>query len=110
MQAMDDNKLDAILREIASERYVPSETLVRRTKAIIRGKRILQVAVFLSLCMQLLTVGLIVVVLASPEVPPAARVFGGIGLFAYLGCLIVAGVAARERVTWFFQRVEQLIA
>ena len=107
---MDNNKLDAMLREIACERYVPSEMLVRRTKATIRGRRVLQAAVFLSLCMQLLTVGLVVFVLASPEVPPTAKVFGVIGLFAYLGCLIVAAVTARERVIWFFKRVEQLIA
>ncbi len=107
---MEDRKLDAILREIACERYVPSEKLVRRTKAAIRGKRLLQVVVFLSFCTQLLTVGTIVFLLTSPEVQLVAKVFGLVGLFAYTGCIVVATVAARHQVIWFFKRIEQLIA
>jgi uncharacterized BrkB/YihY/UPF0761 family membrane protein len=107
---MDNNKLDAMLRQFASEQYIPSDTLVRRTKATIRGRRLFQGVVFLSLCMQLITVGLIIYVLTSPEVQPVAKIFGGISLFAYLGCLIVVAVAARDKVIWFFKKMEQLIA
>jgi hypothetical protein len=107
---MDDNRLDAMLRQFARERYVPSGTLVRRTKAVIRGRRLLQGVVFLSLCLQLVTVGLIVWLLTSPEVQLAAKIFGGISLFAYIGCLVVVTVAARDKVIWFFKRVERLIA
>lgn len=107
---MDDDKLGGMLREIARERYIPSEVLVRRTKATLRGRRLLQAAIFLSLCMQLVTVGLIVFVLTSSETQLVARVFGVIGLFAYLGCLIIAAVAAREKVICFFKKVERLVA
>ena len=107
---MEDNRLDTVLRQFARERYVPSGALVRRTKAVLRGRRLLQGIVFLSLCVQLITVGVIAFLLAAPDVPPAARVFGGISLFAYIGCLVVAAVAARDKVIWFFKRVETLMA
>jgi hypothetical protein len=107
---MDDNRLDAILRQFARERTIPSETLVRRTKATIRGRRLLQGVVFLSMCMQLVTVGWIVSMLTSPEVQTAAKLFGAISLFAYIGCLVVLAIAARDKVIWFFKRVERLIA
>jgi hypothetical protein len=60
--------------------------------------------------MQLLTVGIIVFLLTSPEVRLAAKIFGGISLFAYAGCLVVLTVAARDKLIWFFKRVERLIA
>ncbi len=107
---MDNNKLDAMLRQFSRETYIPSESLVRRTKATLRGRRLLQGVVFLSLCLQLLTVGLVFYLLTSPEVPPAAKIFGAISLFAYIGCLVVAAVAARKKVAWFFKRVERLVA
>ena len=107
---MDNNKLDAMLHQFAGDRYIPSESLVRRTKATIRGRRLFQSVVFLSLCMQLITVGVIVYVLTSPEVQPAAKFSGAVSLFAYLGCLIVVAVAARDKVSWFFKKMEQLIA
>ncbi|NIO29788.1 MAG: hypothetical protein GTO29_14685 [Candidatus Latescibacteria bacterium] len=107
---MEDRKLDAIIREIACERYVPSEKLVRRTKATIRGRRLLQAVVFLSFCTQLLAVGIVMFLLTSPEVQLAAKIAGAVGLFAYMGCLVVATVAARDQVIRFFRRIEQLIA
>lgn len=107
---MDDKQLDAVLHRFARERYVPSQALVRRTKAILRGRRLLQGIVFLSLCLQLLTVGGIAFMLTSPEAPFAAKIFGAISLFAYIGCLVIVAVAARGKVIWFFRKVESLIA
>ncbi len=106
---MDDEKLDAILRVIGNERYVPSETLIRRTKATIRGRRLLQMVVFLSLLTQILTLGTVVLLLTSPDVQLAAKIFGFVGFFASVGCIVVVTIAARDRVIWFFRRVEQLV-
>lgn len=106
---MDNNKLDAMLRQFSRERYIPPESLVRRTKATLRGRRLLQGVVFFSLCLQLLTVGLVIYLLTSPEVPPTAKIFGAISLFAYIGCLVVTAAAARKKVVWFFKEAERLI-
>ncbi|UCG51763.1 MAG: hypothetical protein JSW58_16580 [Candidatus Latescibacterota bacterium] len=106
---MDDKELDDVLRAIACERYVPSEMLVSRTKATIRGGRLFRALVFLSLCTQLLTLGVIAFLLTSPDVPTTARIFGFVGLCAYAGCVVVVVVGTRDHVIWFFRRAERLI-
>ena len=106
---MDDRNLDTLLHAMARERHTPSEELVRRTKTAIRGRRLFQCVLFLSFSSQLLVLGIIVFLLTSPDVEPIAKFFGWISLFAYMGSIAVAAIAARERVRWFFRKVEQLI-
>ncbi|MBI4721258.1 MAG: hypothetical protein HY770_08585 [Chitinivibrionia bacterium] len=40
----------------------------------------------------------------------AERFSGGIALCGYIGCLVIAAVAARRRVVRFFERMERLMA
>lgn len=105
---MDDTRLDAVLHAIACERHAPSEKLVKRTRAMIRGRRLFQVVVFLSLCAQLMTVGVVVALLTLPDVQPMAKVFGVVGLVALMGCMILVAVAARGRVIWFFKQAKMV--
>jgi hypothetical protein len=107
-QAADDRELDEILKDIACQRFVPSDRLIRRTKAAIRGRRLLQAVAFLSLSTQVLSVAATAYALMSPELGPVARTFILAGLTAVFGSLAVAVVAARTRVIWFFRRIERL--
>lgn len=107
---MNDETLNALLEALARERSVPSEHLLRRTRAAVRGRRLLQFVVFLSLCAQLVFLGGILFLLAAPGVPAAARVCGMVSLYAYAGCLAVAVVAARSHLKQFFSKIEQLAA
>lgn len=107
---MNDERLNEALSALSLERFIPSERLVSRTKAAIRGRRLLQVVVFLSFCAQLAVLAFALYLLASPGVPFAARVCGGVSLCGYAGCVIVAAVAARAHLVRFFRRVEQLTA
>lgn len=105
---MAEDELDGILRNIAHERYVPSEKLLRRTKSAIRGRRVFHVVAFLSLGMQGLGVGTCLYLLMSPEVGPVARTFMMAGLTAFFGAVAVTVLAARNKIVWFFRRVELL--
>jgi hypothetical protein len=106
---MDEKNLDRILRAMSRERYTPSDELVRRTKTAIRGRRLFQWVLFLSIVSQLVVLGIVVFFLTSPEADTTAKIFGWISLFAYVGSITVSAVAARERVKWFFKKAEQLI-
>jgi hypothetical protein len=105
---MDERELDGILRDLARERHVPPEKLVRRTGAAVRGRRLFHVVAFLSLAMQVVTVGTGLYILASPEVSPIARAFTLVGLTAFFGAIATVVVVARRKVIYFFRRVERL--
>jgi len=105
---MDDRELDLALRSIAAQRQVPPDRIVHLTKTKVRGRRIIQVVSLLSLLAQLVFFGFVALVLAAPGVETEARLAGAISLFAYLGCIVVIVVAAREHVKGFFRRVEYL--
>ena len=106
---MDDRDLDTILRHIASERIAPPEGLVRRTKARLRGRRLLQATIVLSIAMQLAALGGAAHILFSPQVPAAAKAFGAASLVAWAGAAAIAVVAGRGYVAWFFRRVERVM-
>jgi hypothetical protein len=106
---MNDDRMDEILRAFAGGRCVPSGRLIMRTKAAIRGRRLLQVAIVSSICMQLIAMAIVVLLLALPGVSVEARICGGIALFGYAGCVVVAAVAARRTVVRFFAQVERLM-
>jgi hypothetical protein len=105
---MDDRELEIALRAIGGRRRAPSESLVRRTKARLRGMRLIQLVSVLSLVTQLGFFAVVISALIAPDAEIEARIAGCASLFAYLGCLVVALVAGRERVKWFFRRVERL--
>ncbi len=105
---MDDSGLERALREIGNERHVPGPALVWRTKARLRGRRLIQVASVLSLATQLAFFAVVIWALAAAEVEAPAKIAGFAALFAYVGCVAVALVAAREQVRRFFRRVEGL--
>lgn len=106
---MDDRELDIVLRKIAGERRTPSAGLLRRTKARIRGRRLLQVTVALSIAMQLAVLAAVIYTLASPQVPVPAKIFGVVSLIAWTGALAITVVGARGHVAWFFRRVEHMM-
>jgi predicted PurR-regulated permease PerM len=105
---MDDRRLEEALRAIVGRRHAPAAALVRRTKARLRGRRLILVVSVLSLATQLGFFAIVINALLSPDAETGARIAGFASLFAYVGCVVVALVAARERVTWFFRRVERL--
>lgn len=107
---MDDRELEIVLRKIGAERFTPSPELVRRTKARVRGRRLIQVVAFLSLAMQMMVLGLVVYALTSPAVEPAGKVFGIVGLVSWVGAIAVVIVGARAHVSWFFSRVEYILS
>ena len=107
---MDDRELDLILTCIARERHSPSKRVVALTKSRIRGRRLLQGLTLLSLATQLLAVVGIFYLFTSPDIEPDARIAGAVGLFAYLGCVVVVAFAARGHVSYFFRRLERLMA
>lgn len=105
---MDDRELDRALRAVVTRRHAPPERVVRLAKAKVRGRHLIQVVSLLSLLAQILFFGFVVFALAAPEVEPEARIAGLVALFAYLGCIVVVLVAARDHVRRFFRRVEYL--
>jgi len=107
---MDDSALEAVLCEIAGERYAPSQRVVRLAKARTRGRRLVQAVSALSLLAQLFAFGTAVILLSAPGLDPKARIAGMVALCAYAGCAIVALVAARERLKPFLTRLENLAA
>jgi hypothetical protein len=107
---MDDRELEVALRAIVGRRHAPPSGVVRRTKARLRGRRLIQIVSILSFATQLGFLGVVTSALLAPEVGTDAKIAGFAALFAYLGCLVVALVAARERVKWFFRRFERLTA
>lgn len=107
---MNDETLHRMLGAMAREKYVPPDRLVMRTKAAVRGRRLLQVILVCSVATQLAAVAIVAALLAAPGVPLAARLCGGASVFLYVGCVMVAAAAARHRLASFFRRVEQLVA
>jgi ABC-type sugar transport system permease subunit len=105
---MDERELDAILRGLAHERYAPTERLLTRTKAAIRGRRLLHVMMFLSLATQAVGVSVALSMLMSAEVGAVAKALTLGGLTAFFGAVAVSLVAARSHVVRFFKRVERL--
>jgi hypothetical protein len=105
---MDERELETILHALARERRAPSERLLRRTKSVIRGRRLFHLMAFLSLGMQAIGVVAGIFVLMSPEVRPAVKIFTLAGLTAFFGAIAVVVVAARRQVVLFFRRVERL--
>ena len=107
---MEDRELDAILKGFGTERFSPPTALVRRTKARIRGRRLLQVVAVLSLLMQMIVLGVVIYALTSPEVHMAAKLFGAAGLVSWAGAIAVVIVGASGHVSWFFRRVEYVLS
>jgi hypothetical protein len=107
---MNDKELERILRGLGSEKFAPSPSLVRLTKARMRGRRLIQIAAILSLVMQIVVLGLVIYALTSPDVHPAAKFSGAVSLIAWAGAIAVVIVGARGHVSWFFRRVECLLS
>jgi hypothetical protein len=105
-----DREFDAVLEELGTERFSPPPALVRRTKARIRGRRLLQVVAALSLLMQMVVLGVVIYALTSPEVHIGAKLFGAAGLIAWAGSIAVVIVGARGHVSWFFRRAEYVFS
>jgi len=107
---MNDRGLETILREMGAQRIPPPARLVERTKARVKGGRLLAVVTAMSLATQLFALGGLLYLLTRPDVQPLAKISALVGLGGYLGSIVVAAVAARGYIADFFRRFERLVA
>jgi len=107
---MDDRELDIVLRSVGAQRITPSPSLVRRTKARVKGRRLIQIVAILSLLTQMIVLGMVIYAMASPEINPTAKLFGAACLISWMGAIAVVIVGARSQVSWFFRRVECILS
>jgi hypothetical protein len=108
---MDERELEAFLAAIGREEFAPPEHLRRATatrllNAPSRGRRLLRVAIFLSLCVHWAACAAILCVLLSPDVSTVVKIYVGAGATTLAGSLAIVVVAARQHVAGFLERLE----
>jgi hypothetical protein len=108
MPDMDDHEMEKALKALSRERISAPDNLVQVTKDAVHRRRILPVAIMLSLGIVSLCSLAVVLVFIFLDIDWIIKLYGVLSLLALLGAVDLVIVAARRRVVPFCRKIESL--